>query len=163
MFERHPTGHATVVEGRQGRLRAVCPNRFEEDRLVQQWVGETLLSASTSIVVPEVGFLERVPADVEERASEAAKDDVGRIDKVLVKPGASPLAWCALEVQAVYFSGDAMSKEWQPIKDHQGNGIPYPSGRRRPDYRSSGPKRLMPQLQIKAPLYGGGGKRWLLS
>ncbi len=160
LFELLPSGDAKAVEGKRGRLRAVCPNRFEEDGLIQRWVGEHLLGADAPIVVPEVGFLERVVPEAENSAPvEATKDDVGRIDKVLVAPHSKPLAWCALEVQAVYFSGDAMSREWVHIKDHKGAGIPSPVGRRRPDYRSSGPKRLMPQLQIKVPSLRRWGKK----
>jgi hypothetical protein len=35
----------------------------------------------------------------------------------------------------------------------------YPVGRRRPDYRSSGPKRLWPQLDVKAPVLRNWGKK----
>jgi hypothetical protein len=35
----------------------------------------------------------------------------------------------------------------------------FPNGLRRPDYRSSGPKRLMPQLQIKVPTLRRWGKK----
>ena len=69
------------------------------------------------------------------------------------------IEWCALEIQAVYFSGDEMGREFRAITDHQGNGLPFPAGRRRPDYRSSGPKRLMPQLQTKVPTIRRWGKK----
>ena len=45
-------------------------------------------------------------------------DDVGRIDMVLVsgKPvQGAPMEWCALEIQAVYFSGNAMRRRIQGI------------------------------------------------
>lgn len=149
-----PTDEATLAPGTEGRLRTVCPNRFEEDGLIYQWVGQRILGSPAPVIVSEVGFLER---NVD--AGEQSRDDVGRIDKVLVVPDSSPLLWCALEVQAVYFSGDAMSKEWPAIKEHRDDGLPFPSGRRRPDYRSSGPKRLMPQLQIKVPSLRRWGKK----
>ncbi len=38
-------------------------------------------------------------------------------------------------------------------------GTPSPAARRQPDYRSSGPKRLMPQLQIKVPSLRRWGKK----
>jgi hypothetical protein len=38
-------------------------------------------------------------------------------------------------------------------------GIPFPTKVRRPDFRSSGPKRLMPQLQIKVPTISRWGKK----
>ena len=35
----------------------------------------------------------------------------------------------------------------------------YPVGKRRPDYRSSGPKRLSPQLDVKVPVLRNWGKK----
>jgi hypothetical protein len=35
----------------------------------------------------------------------------------------------------------------------------FPIGHRRPDYRSSGPKRLSPQLDVKVPVLGAWGKK----
>jgi hypothetical protein len=35
----------------------------------------------------------------------------------------------------------------------------FPSGKRRPDYRSSGPKRLWPQLDVKVPVLRNWGKK----
>lgn len=67
--------------------------------------------------------------------------------------------WCALEIQAVYFSGNAMNAEFQAYNDDAVNWVIFPVGRRRPDYRSSGPKRLMPQLQIKVPTLRRWGKK----
>lgn len=45
------------------------------------------------------------------------------------------------------------------MKDWQGPGLPFPQGIRRPDFRSSGPKHLMPQLQIKVPTISRWGKK----
>ena len=155
LYESDPaTGIVGFAPGSDGRLRTVCPNRFEEGSLIYQWVGETILGTTEVVSVREVGFLERIDAE-----GNPASDDVGRIDRVLVLPGSDPLQWCALEVQAVYFSGDAMSLEWEPIRQHEGSSVPFPAGRRRPDYRSSGPKRLMPQLQIKVPSLRRWGKK----
>ena len=155
LYENDPTtGQASATLGSAGRLRTVCPNRFEQGGLIYQWVGERILGSSAVVSVREVGFLERIDAE-----GSPTNDDVGRIDRVLVIPGTSPLQWCALEVQAVYFSGDAMSREWTSIRDQKNNSVPFPIGRRRPDYRSSGPKRLMPQLQIKVPALRRWGKK----
>ena len=155
LYESDPaTGTVGFAPGSDGRLRTMCPNRFEEDGLIYQWVGETILNTTEVVSVREIGFLERIDAE-----GNPASDDVGRIDRVLVIPGSEPLQWCALEVQAVYFSGDAMSQEWGPIRQHEGSSVPFPAGRRRPDYRSSGPKRLMPQLQVKVPSLRRWGKK----
>lgn len=45
------------------------------------------------------------------------------------------------------------------MKKWQGEGIPFPQGFRHPDFRSSGPKRLMPQLQIKVPTISRWGRK----
>src|SRR3990172_7461137 len=52
-----------------------------------------------------------------------------------------------------------MDRDFQAIQSYEGAGLPFPVGKRRPDYRSSGPKRLMPQLQIKVPTLRRWGKK----
>ena len=132
-------------------LRVLCPRRFEEDMTIFQWVGETILGTSTPALATEIGFL---------RANDG-RTHVGRIDMVLVnqQAGATTLDWCALEIQAVYFSGRSMNEEYRNILAYEGERAPYPGHIRRPDYRSSGPKRLMPQLQIKVPTLRRWGKK----
>jgi hypothetical protein len=145
------------VAGPQGGLRATCPYRFHEALNVFRWVGETILGDSNPKLVGEVGFLEAsATTDAE------GGDDVGRIDMVLVsnKPVlGAPMEWCALEIQAVYFSGDAMRGEFKAFADETVDWVIFPAGRRRPDYRSSAPKRLMPQLQIKVPTLRRWGRK----
>jgi len=81
------------------------------------------------------------------------------VDKVLVTSEGQQLKWCALEMQAVYFSGRAMELDFKEMRTWSGPGLPFPSVVRRPDFRSSGPKRLMPQLQIKVPTISRWGKK----
>ncbi|MHB1200593.1 MAG: NotI family restriction endonuclease [Polaromonas sp.] len=72
------------------------------------------------------------------------------------------LRWVAAEIQAVYFSGREMASEFKAISQNVadgGDGLIWPTEVRRPDYRSSGPKRLMPQLQIKVPTLRRWGKK----
>ena len=116
-----------------------------------QWVGETVLGTSTPDVATEIGFLK----------AEDGNTHVGRIDMVLAnrEAGTAALNWCALEIQAVYFSGRSMNEEFRSIRGYEGEQPPFPSQTRRPDYRSSGPKRLMPQLQIKVPTLRRWGKK----
>lgn len=145
------------VDGAKGELRATCPYRFHESLDIFRWVGEVILNDSNPLMVGEVGFLEAGPS-----TDSDGGDDVGRIDMVLVnstQPENTPLSWVALEIQAVYFSGDAMRGEFQAFSDSNVDWVIFPAGRRRPDYRSSGPKRLMPQLQIKVPTLRRWGKK----
>lgn len=78
-------------------------------------VGETILGDPDPQLVGEVGFLEAGATPDHEGG-----DAVGRIDMVLVGnntiPGA-PMAWTAVEIQAVYFSGNAMQGEFEAFSD----------------------------------------------
>lgn len=158
--DTHPDNGRVVgvpVAGKQGELRATCPYRFHDAQDVFKWAGETILGDPDPLLVSEVGFLEAgVSIDNE------GGDDVGRIDMVLVNSrtgGQAPMNWAALEIQAVYFSGNAMKGEFDGFHDQSVDWVIFPVGRRRPDYRSSGPKRLMPQLQIKVPTLRRWGKK----
>jgi hypothetical protein len=106
------------------------------------------------VVISEVPFL---MGETETQRQEA--DAVGMIDKVLVSISGQSLKWCALEMQAVYFSGKSMENDFKDMRQWEGPGIPFPKVQRRPDFRSSGPKRLMPQLQIKVPTISRWGKK----
>jgi hypothetical protein len=154
--ERGDTGLVEVAPGDAGRLRALCPYRFREAGLIYRWTGEVLLGAPDPVVVNEVAFLRSTTDDGE---SPDAAEEVGRIDQVLIRQSAQSLEWCALEIQAVYFSGASMGRDFAAIRAHTSEALPFPAGHRRPDYRSSGPKRLMPQLQIKVPTLRRWGKK----
>ena len=150
----------SAVSGERGGIRALCPNRFHDKNEILAWVGEVVLGTNSPLVVGEVGFLESA-----ELLDGGEGEDVGRIDMVLVdssKPRDYPLAWAAVEIQAVYFSGKEMAGEFRAIASdvrENGSGLIWPTENRRPDYRSSGPKRLMPQLQIKVPTLRRWGKK----
>jgi len=132
-------------------LVTLCPCRFLEDGTVFSWVAQELLAATSPVVLSELPFL----------VSKTGKKEkaVGKIDNVLVSPKMERLDWCALEMQAVYFSGKAMKSDFELMKNWDKDSIPFPTQQRRPDFRSSGPKRLMPQLQIKVPTISRWGKK----
>ena len=79
----------------------------------------------------------------------------GKIDLVVARTSDNNLAWYGLEIQAVYFSGRGMESEFRALRRHPSRPG-FPDAMRRPDWRSSGAKRLMPQLQIKVPTL----RRW---
>ena len=79
----------------------------------------------------------------------------GRIDLVVARDGDAS-AWFGLEVQAVYFSGKGMQSDFELLQHNADRNPPEPTVRRRPDWRSSSAKRLMPQLQVKGPTL----RRW---
>jgi hypothetical protein len=150
----------------------MCPHRFKEKDDIFEWVGEKILGHPQPSIVTEIGFLIREQmtrsiadtvelsekTELSENDSEE-QEDVGQIDYVLMHPDKDHLMWCALELQAVYFSGPKMSEEYESIRSCPENHVPFPVKNRRPDYRSSGPKRLMPQLQIKVPTLRRWGKK----
>jgi len=143
-----------------GPLITTCPQRFLESGTIFRWVGETLLQTSDPLVLSEIGFLDRLrPEQSPAEEEQDARDFIGRIDNVLVHPTRSPLDWCALELQAVYFSGRSMSNEFKMLSEKELQALPYPAAHRRPDWRSSGPKRLLPQLQTKVPTIRTWGKK----
>lgn len=153
-----------------GSITATCPNRFLEGGTVFNEIAKTLLGTEHALIAKEIPFLIRPQingdddpaqndADLFNQDLAADNEDVGRIDMVMVHPHLERLSWCAVELQAVYFSGGAISKDYSAIRADQGNGFPMPGANRRADYRSSGPKRLMPQLQIKVPALRRWGKK----
>jgi hypothetical protein len=141
-----------------GPLITTCPNRFLEDGRIFRWIGETILQTGEPIVLGQIGFLDRLRPP-EEIIEEDSRDFIGRIDNVLVHPTKRPIEWCAVELQAVYFSGKSMNQEFTMLAARQYTEIPFPAAHRRPDWRSSGPKRLLPQLQTKVPTIRTWGKK----
>lgn len=75
---------------------------------------------------------------------------------VVARVSDGSLRWYGLEIQAVYFSGRGMQSEFVTLRDDHNPDLPFPGAVRRPDWRSSSAKRLMPQLQIKVPTL----RRW---
>ena len=135
----------------------VCPQRFREAGTIFSWVGQEVLGCANPTVIREVPFLLGTAELPEEEP-----DAVGKIDMVLIDESKTPLSWCALEIQAVYFSGPGMPSQFAVLKEWAMAGIPFPDKVRRPDFRSSGPKRLMPQLQIKVPTLRRWGKKMVV-
>ncbi len=126
----------------------VCPARLLEKAVFQR-VAKQCLGTAKPWVVREVPFLQNAIQNDLGRSAKA-----GRIDFVLVAEE-DKTKWCAVETQAVYFSGANMGLEFEALADRAGE-LAMPIGQRRPDYRSSVPKRLSPQLMLKAPHLGRG-------
>ncbi len=142
-----------------GPIITTCPQRFLEGNTIFQWVGETLLKTKEPVVLSEIGFLDRLRPEQPHDEDHDSRDFIGRIDNVLVHPTRKPMEWCALELQAVYFSGKSMANEFKMLSEKQTDYLPFPAKHRRPDWRSSGPKRLLPQLQTKVPTIRTWGKK----
>ena len=120
----------------------VCPARFEEGSLLISWLGEIAgFPNANTYMAREVPFMESI----------ATGKPAGKIDLVVARPTQDRLEWYGLEIQAVYFSGPGMPSEFRALLEETKSRIPYPKQTRRPDWRSSSAKRLMPQLQVKVP------------
>ena len=112
---------ARPVSGGEGALRATCPLRFHEGLTIFRWIGKTLIGDPEPNLVGEVGFLEGSPT-----LNSGGGDDVGRIDMVLVSSKTiegAPIEWCAVEIQAVYFSGDAMGRDFKAILENSAESV----------------------------------------
>lgn len=139
-----------------------CPNRFLEKidgQTVFGYIANELFGVTSGAkVVKEVPFLHKVDATGANRGSKA-----GRIDWVLVPKTPAPsehsgFDWIAVETQAVYFSGGAI---WGDMRKYLADpdNLHAPDVDRRPDFRSSGAKRLAPQLDAKSPVMRRWGRK----
>ena len=126
---------------------STCPRRFEESQLLVHWLAEIAgFDGGEAMVAREVPFMQ---------STETAKP-AGKIDLVVARDTGGSLQWYGLEIQAVYFSGLGMRSQFEALRDDRHPRPPFPNAQRRPDWRSSSAKRLMPQLQVKVPTI----RRW---
>ena len=141
-------------EGENGRISSAlespvitCPSRFEQNLLPVRWLSEVVgFSSGQAMIAREIPFMQSATTD------KAA----GKIDLVVARTENQRLEWYGLEIQAVYFSGPGMSSQFEALANDDDAIPPYPDLTRRPDWRSSSAKRLMPQLQVKVPTV----RRW---
>lgn len=135
------------IESKVGAPVIVCPNRFEQEKLLLRWLVDIVeFSLDKAMVAREVPFLR----------STATNKPAGKIDLVIAQEIGNELKWFGLEIQAVYFSGKGMSAELEILSNDTCDDPPFPGAVRRPDWRSSSAKRLMPQLETKVPTL----RRW---
>ena len=140
------TGHDRIGEA-VGEPVITCPKRFDEESLLVRWLAKIAQLAPRTIkVAREVSFMHGTSTD----------KPAGKIDLVVAGNSDNQFKWYALEIQAVYVSGKAMGTYFQSLLNDDFAAPPFPDAIRRPDWRSSSAKRLMPQLQIKVPTI----RRW---
>ena len=129
-----------------GNQVITCPVRFDQDGVVVSWLAEIVkFSAASAMVAREIPFMHSTTTD----------KPAGKIDLVVAEQQ-HRLIWFGLEIQAVYFSGPGMESEFESLRHSTSSRAPFPKRVRRPDWRSSSAKRLMPQLQVKGPTL----RRW---
>ncbi len=164
-----PDGQPVVDD----KVVTTCPSRFLQSvglgKSLFAWISQTMLDIPNATVVKETPFLRKIanvqrPVEIADDMKAEAKEEekkAGRIDWILVNEAtirSTELEWCAVETQALYFSGKKMRPEFDAYA-HEPSPVLFPSGKRRPDYRSSGPKRLWPQLDVKVPVLRNWGKK----
>lgn len=146
-----PLGICSYSDGHAGTI--VCPSRFREGGRLFVDAGRAAFGTGKRVlVVPEVRLLE-IPE---------TRRKIGKIDYLiaLLNDRDEPVDFAAVEVQAVYISGNSTRP---PFESFLRTGKISEDGKRRPDFRSSAQKRLMPQLSLKVPVFRRWGKRFFVA
>lgn len=152
---RDPLGVCSVF-GASG-ITITCPIRFRQDWLIATDAAEFFFATGS-----------RWTSITEVRLADELGGRAGNIDLVLVAydDAGRVTDFGAVEVQAVYISGNVCEPFERYMVDPEGNrdmdwrGQPnYP----RPDYLSSTRKRLAPQLVYKGGILNGWGKKLVVA
>ncbi|HUB67413.1 MAG TPA: NotI family restriction endonuclease [Candidatus Methylacidiphilales bacterium] len=147
-----PLGICSYTDER--RATCVCPVRFQEKGRLFIDVGRLAFGPGRKIIVaPEIRLL-KVPGKKNKK--------IGKVDFLIASldTEGKPADFAALEVQAVYISGKSIRSAF---KKYLKTGILNEDSKRRPDFRSSAQKRLMPQLSLKVPIFRRWGKRFFVA
>jgi len=150
-----PIGICSLSDGNEAA--ATCPARFlEGDRIFLDAARYAFGESVSFGVFPEIRIL-RI-ATTEEGKSERK---IGKVDFLLGRiDDGNIVDFAALEVQAVYFSGTEIRTPMNYYLEH--GKLDLTNSARRPDFRSSAQKRLVPQLQLKVPVFRRWGKKFFV-
>jgi Restriction endonuclease NotI len=150
-----PIGICSVSDGLQAA--SLCPVRFLEGGSIFRDAARIAFGeAACFSIFPEIRILQ-----VPDPKKSGSMKKIGKVDFVLGKIDEGVVTdFCAVEVQAAYFSGTetrSALKHFIATK-HFGTLDTF----RRPDFRSSAQKRLIPQLQMKVPVFRRWGKKFFV-
>lgn len=148
---KNPLGVCSILHG--GTPEITCPIRFREDWLIAD-------DAASFFFPDDVKW----SSLTEVRLNDANGKSAGNIDVVLVSYDADGkvLDFGALEIQAVYISGNVRDPFEYYMKDPKGRGKmdwPDQPNYLRPDYLPSSRKRLAPQLLFKGEILNSWFKK----
>jgi Restriction endonuclease NotI len=150
-----PIGICSVSDGSEAA--SLCPVRFLDDGNIFRDAARIAFGESADFAVfPEIRILQ-----VPDPKKIGNMKKIGKVDFVLGKIDQNVVIdFCAVEVQAAYFSGTETRSALRHYLDNQdfGNYDTF----RRPDFRSSAQKRLIPQLQLKVPVFRRWGKKFFV-
>lgn len=140
-FRKYDSEGAPVADE---NVVTMCPSRFLQsvgpDKSLFSWISEKMLDIPNATAVKETPFLRNT---AEARPSSRKTKDLGgnpkeqekkagRIDWILVNQAtidANELEWCAVETQALYFSGKKMRLEFDAYA-HDPTRVLFPIGKR---------------------------------
>lgn len=150
--KKDPLGVCSLSDGAEAA--SLCPVRFLERDVV--FTDAACLAFGEHVrfgVFPEIHILRINAATASRRPRKIGKVDylLGQIENGTV------VDFAAVEVQAVYFSGNEIRSSLRYFMQEQ--ELDPTNSDRRPDFRSSAQKRLMPQLQLKVPVFRRWGKK----
>ena len=152
--KKDPIGVCSLSDGQNAA--SLCPVRFLEGNRIFVDAARIAFGAGTEVALfPEVRILKIESGDKEPDRK------IGKVDFVLglVNQG-QVIDFAALEVQAVYFSGGEIRTPMRQFIETR--SIDQATSDRRPDFRSSAQKRLVPQLQLKVPVFRRWGKKFFV-
>ena len=151
-----PLGICTFSDDQ--KTAVVCPSRFLERNRIFKDAGRLAFGTGAHVVAfPEVRILKIEGTD-------GSRDrKIGKVDFIIAKIEDSNIVdFAALEVQAVYISGTTIRPNFDTYIETQGPSNSFIPEVRRPDFRSSAQKRLVPQLQLKVPVFRRWGKKFFV-
>ena len=150
-----PIGICTLSDSVEAA--SLCPVRFVEgDRIFMDAARLAFGEGASFGIYPEIRILKIAAEHEGERDRKIGKVDfiLGRID------GGTVVDFAAVEVQAAYFSGSEIRTPMNYFLEH--GQLDIDNSDRRPDFRSSAQKRLVPQLQLKVPVFRRWGKKFFV-
>jgi hypothetical protein len=149
--KKTPLGICSLSDG--ARATVTCPVRFlERNRLLVDAARLAFGPGREFIAVPEVRLLD-IPGTKKRR--------IGKVDFLLAEVrDKQAVDFAALEIQAVYISGASIRPAFNQFL---ADGVLPEDSLRRPDFRSSAQKRLMPQLALKVPIFRRWGKHFFVA
>lgn len=150
-----PIGICSVSDGAEAA--ALCPVRYLEDGRIFIDAARIAFGEGTHFgIFPEIRILQ-----VPDPKKPGMQKKIGKVDFVLGKVDDGNVTdFCAVEVQAAYFSGTETRSVLKYYMAERNFGTLDTF--RRPDFRSSAQKRLIPQLQLKVPVFRRWGKKFFV-
>ncbi len=136
---------------------ALCPVRFlEKGKIFRDAASIAFGSGFNFGIFPEIRILE-----IASKSPDGKTKKIGKVDFLLGKIEDETVTdFAAVEIQAAYFSGTSLRpafKSYNELRSMSGHDT-----NRRPDFRSCAQKRLMPQLQLKIPVFRRWGKKFFV-